>query len=124
MPDIISARRRLAARYGELLADLEHVIVPHEPQTLRSNWQSYSIGLAEHLDQRTVMQHLLDRGVASRRGIMCAHREVPYLDANRPPLPISEHAQDHVIVLPLFPQMTDDELQYVADSLRAATTVL
>jgi perosamine synthetase len=120
MPDIIDARRRLAARYAELLGGIEHVIVPYEPASSRSNWQSYSIGLADHLDQRTVMQRLLDRGVASRRGIMCAHREAPYLDASRPALPISEHAQDHVIVLPLFPQMTDDELVYVADALRSA----
>ena len=120
MPDIIIARRRLAAHYDELLADIEHVTVPHEPNTSRSNWQSYSIGLAEHLDQRTVMQRLLDQGVASRRGIMCAHREAPYLDASRPPLPISEHAQDHVIVLPLFPQMTSDEVGYVAEALRSA----
>jgi perosamine synthetase len=120
LPDIITARRRLAASYHELLADVEHVIVPDEPETLRSNWQSYSIGLAEHLDQRTVMQRLLDQGVASRRGIMCAHREAPYLDASRPPLPISEHAQDHVIVLPLFPQMTDDEVGYVVEALRSA----
>lgn len=120
MPDIITARRRLAASYHELLADIEHVTVPHEPATSRSNWQSYSIGLAEHLDQRTVMQRLLDQGVASRRGIMCAHREAPYLDASRPPLPISEHAQDHVIVLPLFPQMSDDEVAYVAGALRSA----
>ena len=120
LPDIITARRRLAAWYHELLADIEHVIVPDEPETVRSNWQSYSIGLAEHLDQRTVMQRLLDQGVASRRGIMCAHREAPYLDASRPPLPISEHAQDHVIVLPLFPQMTVDEVGFVVEALRSA----
>ncbi len=120
LPEIITARRRLAAHYDELLAGIEHVVVPHEPNTSRSNWQSYSIGLAEHLDQRTVMQGLLDQGVASRRGIMCAHREAPYRDASRPPLPVSEHAQDHVIVLPLFPQMTDDEVGYVAEALRSA----
>jgi perosamine synthetase len=122
LPEIISARRRLAARYAEMIGDIANVIVPHEPDTSRSNWQSYSVGLANHLDQRHVMQQLLDRGVASRRGIMCAHREQPYLQADRPPLPVSEHAQDHVIVLPLFPQMTDDEQDYVAECLRAATS--
>jgi dTDP-4-amino-4,6-dideoxygalactose transaminase len=64
------------------------------------------------------MQKLLDRGVASRRGIMCAHREAPYRDAPRKhSLTESERATDRSIVLPLYPQMTTDELDYVCAAL-------
>ena len=116
---IVEARRRIASRYAERLAALPAWTAPHEPPWARSNWQSYSVQIPDGAEQRTVMQALLDRGVASRRGIMCAHRELPYQRPVGYDLPVSEWAQDRFIVLPLFPQMTDDELDYVCDSLAA-----
>ncbi len=120
MPEIIAVRRRLAARYAELLASIPGLGLPHEPDYAHSNWQSYAVRLPTGCDQRAVMQAMLDRGVATRRGIMCAHREVPYQRAEGYDLPASEQAQDHAIVLPLFPQMTDEELEYVSAMLHEA----
>jgi perosamine synthetase len=121
LPEIVATRRRLAARYVERLSDVPGLGMPFEPPWARSNWQSFSVRLPEWSDQRGVMQHLLDRGVASRRGIMCAHREVPYREAGRGrQLPESERAQDRNIILPLFPQLTDDEQEYVCTALREA----
>ena len=75
--------------------------------------------LPEHVDQRAVMQRMLDHGIATRRGIMCAHREPAYAEADlRFALPESERAQDECILLPLFPQMTEDEQAHVADVLK------
>ena len=120
MPEIIAVRRRLAARYAELLASIPGLELPHEPDYAHSNWQSYAVRLPTGCDQRAVMQAMLDRGVATRRGIMCAHREVPYQRAEGYNLPASELAQDRAIVLPLFPQMTDEELEYVSAMLHEA----
>ena len=78
MPEIIAARRRLAARYTELLQDNLGIGTPHEPDWARSNFQSYSVRLPDRLDQRAVMQAMLDAEIATRRGIMCAHREACY----------------------------------------------
>ena len=121
LPEIVAVRRRLAARYDELLAEIPGLGLPHEPEWARSNWQSYTVRLPAGCDQRVVMQTLLDNGVASRRGIMCAHREHPYQSPERPyHLPASEQAQDRTIILPLFPQMSDDDQIYVAEILRDA----
>jgi perosamine synthetase len=120
LPAIVQARRRLAARYREILADIPGLTLPAEPSYARSNWQSFSLRLPERSVQREVMQSLLDAGVASRRGIMCAHREVPYQRSAPYHLPESERAQDRNIMLPLFPQMTDDEQDQVARALRSA----
>ncbi len=49
-----------------------------EPKWAPSNWQSYCVRLPDELDQRHVMQAMLDLGVATRRGVMCAHREPAY----------------------------------------------
>jgi dTDP-4-amino-4,6-dideoxygalactose transaminase len=122
LPGIVERRREIAARYRELLADAQWLGLPEEPAFARSNWQSYCVRLPDHCDQRSVMQAMLDAGVSTRRGIMCSHREDVYSgDPLRMPLPNSEAAQDHCIVLPLYPQMSDDDLNTVVSALMEAT---
>ena len=120
MPEIIAARRRLAARYTDLLKDNLGIGTPYEPDWARSNFQSYSVRLPERLDQRAVMQAMLDAGIATRRGIMCAHREACYAGTGHASLVHSEAAQDHCIILPLYPQMNEEEQDTVVNQLKSA----
>lgn len=110
LPAIINRRRALAARYAKALATVSGVRTPVEPDWARSNWQSYCVLLDPALDQRAVMQSMLEAGVATRRGVMCAHLEAACADVATPRrLPRSEFARDHGILLPLYAQMTDAE---------------
>jgi perosamine synthetase len=118
LPGIVEARRHLGARYQQLLSDIPGLILPQEPEWAHTNWQSFFVRLPDRLDQREVMQGMLDRGVATRRGIMCAHREKPYQREGGYDLPESERAQDRNVILPLYPQMTDDEQDYVVAMFR------
>jgi dTDP-4-amino-4,6-dideoxygalactose transaminase len=72
------------------------------------------------------MQQLLDEGIATRRGIRCAHLEPAYATepwkAGPGGLTESERASDRSLVLPLYPQMTDAEQDEVAAGLAAALT--
>lgn len=120
LPGIVATRRRLVDRYRTLLGAIAGLGLPLEPDWARSNWQSFWVELPDRCQQRAVMQALLDRGVASRRGIMNAHREAPYQRAAPYHLPHSERAQDRRIILPLYPQMTDEEQDYVVAALAAA----
>ena len=134
LDEIVKKRRELAARYTERLAEIPGADAPLEPSDARTNWQSYCLRLAEGLDQRTVMQKMLDAGVATRRGVMCAHREPAYADggwrcgapdcseSGKPceHLVRSEQAQDSCIVLPLFDGMSLDEQDVVIATLVAA----
>lgn len=122
LPEIIGRRRKLVETYRRLLArHVPEVAPPFEPNWARTNWQSFAIRLPQDVDQRGVMQSMLDRGVATRRGIMCIHREPAYANRGlRAPLPVSEEVQDHTILLPLFPQMTEAMQQEVVAALRAA----
>ncbi|MGP9813813.1 DegT/DnrJ/EryC1/StrS family aminotransferase [Rhodopseudomonas sp. NSM] len=120
LPDVVARRRAIASRYRELLAGLDGLTLPFEPEWARSNWQSYCVRLPDRVDQKTVMQNMLDQGIATRRGIMCSHREAPYAsDERRYSLRQSEFAQDHAILLPIYAQMTEDEQVRVAEALRA-----
>jgi dTDP-4-amino-4,6-dideoxygalactose transaminase len=121
LPEMIERRRFLAERYRELLTNVPGLRVPEEPPWARSNWQSYCVRLPDRCNQRQVMQFMLDRGVATRRGIMCSHREKAYAEIPCPwPLPESEKAQDHSIILPLYHQMTEEEQIHVVGVLREA----
>jgi perosamine synthetase len=124
LPDLIATRRKLAARYCELLSRIPGLELPIERDYARSNWQSFWVRLPDQADQRQVMQRLLDRGISTRRGIMNAHREAPYGDVGTcriaSTLRQSESAQDCTIILPLFHEMTFEDQQRVADELRAA----
>jgi dTDP-4-amino-4,6-dideoxygalactose transaminase len=116
---LVEQRRKLAALYGALLQDVEGLRLPVEKAWARSNWQSYCVGLPESADQSAVMQTLLDKGIATRRGIMCAHREAPYREQQRRhDLRQSERAQDFSILLPIYAQMTEEQVTYVAEALR------
>lgn len=121
LTEIVARRRSLAMRYRVLLNAAEGVHAPTEPSWAKSNWQSFAVRLDPELNQKRIMQHMLDNGVATRRGIMCAHREAAYEGHPMPhPLHRSELAQDRSIILPLYPQMTDDAQQQVVDALRSA----
>ena len=133
LPDIVARRRQLVERYCQFLANLPGLELPVEAEWARSNWQSFCVRLPEQADQRSVMQAMLDAGISTRRGIMCAHREPAYAqepwscgsgpgDCVCPPgvcvrLAESEQAQDNSILLPLYHQMTEAEQDYVIDTL-------
>lgn len=122
LPDVVKRRRELVELYRAELADAQWLDIPNEPSWARTNWQSFSVRLPESCDQRAVMQTMLDKGVATRRGIMCAHREDAYRDVPLPaPLPHSEMEQDKRIILPLYGQMSDDDVRTVVRALKAAT---
>lgn len=123
LPELVDRRRELASEYVALLGDIPDLRLPLEPEWARSNWQSYCVRLPARAPQREVMQSMLNRGIATRRGIMCAHREPAYQKEpwrRAGSLRGSEQAQDECILLPLFHQLTHQEQQLIASELRAA----
>ncbi|NUR56097.1 MAG: DegT/DnrJ/EryC1/StrS family aminotransferase [Acidobacteria bacterium] len=138
---IVARRRELANRYRERLAGrLPQVVLPHEPEWARSNWQSFCVRLPRPVDQRAVMQAMLERGISTRRGVMCAHQEAAYASepwhcGDRGPvscvcgprrcraLAHSEQATREGLILPLFTQMTDVDQDEVVDALAAALSL-
>ena len=81
------------------------------------------------------MQALLDQGIASKRGVMCAHRTPAYADmpwtcgersrtctcapGTCTRLAESERAEDRSIMLPLFHDMTEEQQATVIEHLQA-----
>ena len=134
LPEVVARRRRQVERYRTLLARVPDLILPVEPEWARSNWQSFCVRLPAGADQQRVMQHMLDAGVSTRRGIMCAHREPAYAvepwscgPSGRVGSPgrcaglfESEEAQDRTILLPLFHELSDAQQDTVVAALGEA----
>ncbi len=123
LPDLVTRRRVMAAMYRVFLGDVSGLGLPVEPEWARSNWQSYCVRLPEGYDQREIMQSLLNLQIATRRGIMCIHREPAY--ENQPwraagSLYQSERAQDQCILLPIYHQLEHREREFIASHLQTA----
>ncbi|HEX7545575.1 MAG TPA: DegT/DnrJ/EryC1/StrS family aminotransferase [Gemmatimonadaceae bacterium] len=136
LPEMVAARRRLAAAYAGQLTGHAGLVAPVEPAWARSNWQGYCVRLPENLSQHTVMQHMRARGVATRMAVMCAHREPACPretwscggaagacdcgEGTCRKLRESERARDHAIQIPLFPGLADSEQARVVVALLEA----
>ena len=119
---MVARRRALAARYTSRLSQLSWFITPHVPSDYVHNFQSYMVRLRENapFTRDVLMQELLDRGVSTRRGIMAIHREAPYRESFwEGRLPVTNRVTDSAVVLPLFYEMSEDEQDYVIESIEA-----
>jgi perosamine synthetase len=116
---MLAKRRGFALRYTERLAHVPWLLPPQEPSGLRHNYQSYMMRLTSDapLGREELMQKLLDRGVSTRRGIMAIHREAPYRGDWDKLLPVTNMVTDSAIILPLHHEMTEDDHDYVVESI-------
>lgn len=118
LPGFLEERRKLAALYRCELNKLSWLEPPHEPDDCRGNWQSYPVRIRDHapVSRDELMQRLLDAEISTRRGIMNAHQEPPYVSPFS--VPHSERARDAVILLPLYSGMTETEVETVVKRIK------
>lgn len=117
---IVRERRKIAFQYNEAFKNIPFIQIPTEEEHVYSNYQSYCIYLKDTcpVSRNELMQMLLDKGIASRRGIMTTHRETAYQNYNMQ-LPISEDLHDNTIILPLYVPMEFSEVRKVINTFKA-----
>jgi len=117
---IVEERRKIAQRYLSELANIECIRLPREEEGYFTNWQSFSIYLKENapFSRNELMQALLDKGIASRRGVMTSHRETAYkAQCAGLSLPRTEDACDRSIIIPLYVPMKQEDISCVVEAL-------
>ncbi len=123
LPGILTRRRALAHRYTEALAGVPYLTTPVEPSGLIHPFQSYMVRLSPEapLGRDALMARLLAAGIATRRGVMCIHREAPYRKLlGDLSLATAERVSDEGLILPLYAQMAEAEQRTVIAALAAA----
>lgn len=123
LDELLRARRRVAERYEAALARLPDLRSQRTPPGAVHCHQSYVVRVAGTLEGRrdALMARLRAEGIATRRGAPAIHRE-PFYVARYGPLhlPASEKLADSTLTLPLYPGMTEEELDYVIGRLTEA----
>jgi dTDP-4-amino-4,6-dideoxygalactose transaminase len=119
LEDWTLARRRHAAEYCELLADLE-VTLPVEKENARHAYHLFVVRVAQ---RDSVFEALRAQGIGV--GIhypIPLHRQpaYQYLGHEKGDFPEAEKAADTVLSLPLYPEMTDAQIEHVVTALTAA----
>jgi perosamine synthetase len=123
---ILERRRHLAERYTEALQAIPHLEAPYDPPYTRRTWQSYCVRIAPGapVERTDVMRSLLHDGIATRRGVMAIHEEGSYAgEAKTGPsvaLPHTEAATRETLMLPLFPDLSEEEQDRVIERLAAS----
>ena len=117
---LLDRRRRVAERYDELLAGIDGLETPYRGPQPRS-WFIYYVRLAAGLDRDAVAAGLADRGVATRPYLPAIHLQPTYRERfgyGPGMLPVTERVSRSTLALPFFVQLEDDDIAYVAASLR------
>lgn len=113
------ARRQHARRYNELLGELEgRIHLPYIPEGHEHVFHLYVVRLS---NREKIQEELAKRGVQTVVHYPIAlHnlRAYSYLGHKPEDFPVANQYQSEILSLPLFPEMTVEEQNYVVQSLR------
>jgi len=112
-----SARRNHARKYSEYLP-AENIILPIEEKNANHVFHLYVIRSEERND---LQSYLKSKGINT--GI---HYPVPihlqqaydYLGYSKGDFPLSEKIAEQILSLPMFPELTEDQINYVINTIR------
>ncbi len=126
LPEMLAARRQVAAWYAEELADLPQVVIPVEREGEEISWFVYVIRLAEgytRSDRDEVLAYLRARGIGCSDYFTPLHLQ-PYLREQfgyaEGDFPVTESVAARTVALPFFNRLTREQVGRVAAGLREA----
>jgi len=119
LPEQLERRRQIARTYFEELQDVEHIQLPPGPDadsTRYDVFQNFEIE-ADQVDQ--LIQHLTQQGVETLRpwGGRGVH-QFANLGLQHHHLPRTDQVFARSVMLPMYPELTDTEVRYVANAVR------
>jgi len=121
LESFVSAKKRIRKAYAEQLQDLPWVsFFPEQPDKGNVSWFSGLVleGAAKESFPR-LAAHLNQAGIQCRPFWMPVHLQAPYSVAPRTDMPVCSALWNRVVVLPSSTSLTEQELKFVADTVRA-----
>jgi dTDP-4-amino-4,6-dideoxygalactose transaminase len=115
-----TARRRVAARYNDLLNGVDNLTTPKVGDNRSHVYHLYMVAT----DKRDTLKKVLtDSGITTSLNYPKALPFYPayaYLDHKPADFPAAYRNQSRILSLPIFPEMTDEMIEYVANHIRRA----
>jgi dTDP-4-amino-4,6-dideoxygalactose transaminase len=118
-------REDIALKYADAFQSAEEITAPRVKPDRRSAWHLYAIKLntvALNIDRGRFMEELKERGIGTSVHFIPLYRHPYYRDTfhcTRQGFPVSERIYERVVSLPIYPGMTDGEVERVIDSVTA-----
>ena len=123
LPAWTTARRKVAARYNDLLSGIKNLTTPNVAADKSHVYHLYVVAS----DQRDVLRKALaDSEITTSLNYPKALPFYPayaYLHHKAADFPVAYHNQSRILSLPIFPEMTDEMIQYVADNTKRAIVI-
>ncbi len=117
-------REEIARKYTEAFQSMDEIIPPRVKPDRKSAWHLYVIKVnpgALNLDRKQFMEELKERGIGSSVHFIPLYRHPYYRDTFRytpQGFPVSESIYERIISLPIYPGMTDGDIERVVDSVK------
>jgi dTDP-4-amino-4,6-dideoxygalactose transaminase len=115
-----SNRRALWTLYAEQLNNIEEIKVPFSDTSRVSSYHIFPVLLSENMDRKGLMEYLREQGIQTSVHYPPIHlfsyyRELLPSDAH---LPLTEYVGRREVTLPLFPTMTEEQVEYVVNAIK------
>lgn len=115
-----AARHRVALRYHELLSDVPGVELPAIPECGAHVWHLFVV-LVRGKSRDLLQRQLADRGIST-----AIHYPTPvplqpvyaHLGYRSGDFPVAEDVMGNCLSLPMFPELTDEQIVYTANAIR------
>ena len=122
LDEFVARRRQLAARYNRLLADLP-LTLPTLQQGAESSWHLYVVRVQYariQRSQREVFEAMRAAGIGVNLHYIPVHLQLYYREQGftEGDYPEAERYFSEAMSLPLYPDLTDEQQDYVIEQLR------
>lgn len=120
LPEMNRLRRDLAARLTTALSDIKQITTPVELPENKHVYQMYIIRVDSKVDRDDFVRRLNKKGIgASIHFYPPVHQMKPYQGSSirKDDLSITEKVIQEIVTLPIYPQMSPDDLSYMVDSI-------
>ncbi len=121
LDELLAGRSRVAALYGEALAEIEELTLPcPDARGNRRGWFVYVVQLPRGVDRDETVRALGRRGVPAKPYFPAIHLMTFYRERfghREGQFPVCEDVSARSIALPFFPQMSEGQVARVAAEL-------
>ena len=117
---LILRRQEIARAYDSGLSNLSEIRVPHKFDNRRQIYQMYSILVNSGKDRRDKLQeYLKNKGITTKIYFDPIHLSKFYLKQGYDiKLDVTEETSDKILSLPIYPDLSIDEISYVVESVK------
>jgi perosamine synthetase len=117
---VIEMRRRNAQILSARLYPIAEIEVPHPPDSFFHVYQMYTIRVKEGEEKRDALStYLAKQGIMTKVYFYPVHQNHLYKNNlhYKCDLPITENLSRHALTLPMYPSLTENEIDFITDQV-------